>query len=147
MRPILAVFLVATMSAACVTRPVETYEAAPSGSDVVPTLVVERFLQAVNANDIQTMSRMFGTREGPITRRDSRENVEQRMFALSSLLRHEDYSIIGDRMVPGRGGEAIQIVTRLRQSDRTPTVPFTMVRARDGNWLVEQIGVEDISRR
>ncbi|HUH13260.1 MAG TPA: hypothetical protein VMK65_09125 [Longimicrobiales bacterium] len=140
--------LLLLLSAGCVTH-TSTVEQAPTGEAVAATLVVERFLQAVNANDIQTMARLFGTRDGSITGRDPQAEVEQRMFTLASYLRYEDYSLAGERVVPGRIGEAIQIMTALRLTGRsTPArVPFTLVRSRDGGWLVEQIGVDDLARR
>lgn len=130
----------------CVSR-TTTVEQAPAGAGVGPSLLVERFLQAANSNDIQTMSRLFGTEDGPIIERDPRDQVEQRMFTLASLLRHQDFSIVGEQVVPGRIGSALTIVTRVRQRSREVRVPFTVVRTADGGWLVEQIGVEDLARR
>lgn len=130
----------------CVSR-TTTVEQAPTGAGVGPSLVVERFLQAANANDIQTMSRLFGTKQGSIRQRDPIDQVEQRMFTLASLLRHQDFNIVGEQVVPGRIGEALTIVTMVRQGSRDARVPFTVVRTADGGWLVEQIGVDDLARR
>lgn len=146
LRATLALLLL--VPAGCVTR-TTSVEQTPSGDTVGATLVVERFLRAVNANDIQTMARLFGTRDGSISNRDPQQEVEQRMFTLASYLRHEDYSVAGERVVPGRIGDAIQIIAQLRLTGRTSAaqVPFTLVRTRDGAWLVEQIGVDDLGRR
>lgn len=140
--------LLLLLSAGCVTR-TSSVEQTPTGDTVAATLVVERFLQAVNANDIQTMARLFGTREGSISNRDPQAEVEQRMFTLASYLRHEDYNVVGERVVPGRIGDAIQIVTEVRITGRSSAaqVPFTLVRTQDGSWIVEQIGVDDLARR
>lgn len=144
---ILPLFLCVMVLSGCVSETVSSREQAPGGGAVAPALLVERFLQAANANDIETMGQLFGTREGSLLERDPRENVEQRMFTLASLLRHDDYSIRGERVVPGRSEEAIQILTRLEQGDDISDVPFTVVRTGDGGWLVEQIDMDDLTRR
>ncbi|MEN8376441.1 MAG: hypothetical protein ABFS34_13425 [Gemmatimonadota bacterium] len=129
------------------SQTVSVGEMTPGPDAVAPSLVVERFLQAVNARDVGTLGRLFGTRDGPIADRDDRDAVEQRMFTLASLLRHQDYSILGDRVVPGRVTEALDIMTTLQQGGRSVAVPFTLVRTRDGGWLVERIDTGELSRR
>lgn len=141
-----AALLLALLLGACVSRTTVT-ERPPAASGVGPVLVLERFLQAANASDLRTMGRLFGTRDGSILERDPQDVVEERMFALASLLRHDDYQIVGDRPVPGRLQEAVRIETRLRQGERDVSVPFTLVQAGDGGWLVEEIGVEELGRR
>lgn len=125
---------------------------APAPSDasaggLAPALVVERFLQAANHKDLATMARLFGTRDGPVAERDPQSEVEQRMYTLASILRHDDYALEGERLVPGRTGEAIQIVVRMRFGNRQVPVPFTLVRTARRGWLVEQIDVEAITGR
>lgn len=121
---------------------------APSGdaSLAPPTLVVERFLRAVNTNDLETMAQLFGTAEGSVLRRNARADVEQRMFALASLLRHEDYALTGEDIVPGRMNEAIRIVVQMQLNEEQARVPFLMVRSRDG-WLVERIELDEVLAR
>lgn len=115
-------------------------------ANVAPALVVEQFLRAANANDLDTMGRLFGTREGPIVERDSRQQVDDRMFALASVLRHEDYSIEGEQIVPGRRDVATQLLVRMNfGEERETVVPFTMVFSQDGRWMIEQIDLERIT--
>jgi hypothetical protein len=116
--------------------------AAPPAPGMAPVLVIERFLQAANSNDIQTMGRLFGTSRGSVLRRDPREQVEQRMFAIASILRHDDYVVEGEQVVPGRIGEAVRINVRLTVGERRVSVPFTVVRTRSNEWLVEQIDLQ-----
>ena len=119
----------------------------PALGGLAPALVVERFLQAANRSDLATMARLFGTRDGPVAERDPRAEVEQRMYALASILRHDDYALQGERLVPGRTGEAVQIVVRMRIGSRQVPVPFTVVRTERRGWLVEQIDIEAITGR
>ena len=145
--------LIAALSLAACARG-QPESAAPS---VAPQLVVEQFLRAVNAvfdqNDVtrnsslETMGRLFGTRDGPIIRRDPRKDVEQRMYALASILRHDDYNIQEQQIVPGRREDASRLLVRMKFGDRQVSVPYTMVRTARSNWLIEQIDVEPITSR
>jgi hypothetical protein len=135
--------LVAWTGAGCVSR---TVTPARTSTGPEPGVVVEQFLRAVNANDLEAMGRLFGTRNGSVTRIDPRANVEQRMFALASVLRHESFAVEQNRAVPGRSQEAVQIVVRMHIGERHLPVPFTLVQSRDG-WVVEQIGIEVITGR
>jgi hypothetical protein len=135
----LLVLMIAATSAACVSREV------PFGANVIaPTMVVEQFMRAVNANDLEGMARLFGTRDGSVLRIDPRRQVEERMFAIASILRHRDYMFEGDAIIPGRQDEAVQLLVRVTTPQTTAVVPFTMVNAR-GGWLVEQIGLDRLT--
>lgn len=143
MRSRIALAFCAALLASCATR--ELPVATAPDPNIGPSLVVEQFLRAVNANDLATMSRLFGTRAGPVERLDPRRQNEERMFAIASVLRHEDFAIEGQQVVPGRSDEAIQLLVRITTTQRTATVPFTLVVSRDRTWLVEQIGVERLT--
>jgi len=131
---------------ACVTRTVEVPQEVQAPG-VAPALVVERFLQAANAQDLETMARLFGTRDGSVLRRDPRREVEERMFAIASVLRHEDYALAGEGLVPGRSSEALRVFVRLRTTTREVVVPFTVVRTKRDGWMVEQIDLTPITGR
>ncbi|MGH7475539.1 MAG: hypothetical protein ACRELD_04565 [Longimicrobiales bacterium] len=132
----------------CATRaePAPTLATGDSVTRMAPTLTLERFLRAANSNDLQTMGELFGTQDGSIRRLDSPEDVERRMYALASVLRHDDYELVGDRIVPGRLGRAVELDVRMVMNDRAYVVPFTMVRVSDDLWLVEQIDVAVLTR-
>jgi len=114
---------------------------------MAPALAVERFLQAVNRQDLATMGRLFGTANGPIIERDPRAEVEKRMFAIAAILQHADYKIEGERIVPGRP-DAKQLIVRMSVDDGRREVPvaYTLVRSKRGAWLIEVIDLEAITR-
>lgn len=131
-----AVALVAMLGAtACVKEQIIA-----SGS-VGPSLVVEQFLRATAAKDYAAMGRLFGTREGPISSKESRSYVEQRMATIAAVLRHHDFELQGEQSVPGRMTEATKLMVGMTVDGKSYTVPYTLVRYKDG-WLVEQIGLE-----
>jgi hypothetical protein len=126
--------------AACTTTTVQAPPAA-----VGPSMVIERFLRAANQNDLDTMGSLFGTRDGPISRSWSRRELDERMFLLASLLRHTDYNVGSEQIVPGRREEATQYTVQLALAQGPVQVPFTLVRTRRSEWLIEQIGIERIT--
>ena len=133
--------LVAGM-AACVTRT----EARTSGMDsVAASMVVEQFLTAANSNDLDAMARAFGTDAGPWSTTVPIGERDERMFALASVLRFEDYELAGTGLVPGRRDVAMLINVRMRFGRRDVVVPFTVVETERWGWLVEKIDLEKIT--
>jgi len=128
---------------------------------LAPALTIERFLQAANAvsqmraqgsnaqrmaQEVETMARLFGTEQGPIIDLYPRSEVDQRMLILADLLRHTDYRLGAERAVPGRGGNAIEVLVEMTTAarPRQVRVPFIVVRRGDV-WLIERIDLEPIT--
>jgi hypothetical protein len=92
------------------------------------------------------MASLFGTRSGPVSRTWSRKEVDERMLLLANVLRHTDYSIMGEQIVAGRRDEATQLNVRMVINGATHQVPFIMVRTDNQNWLIENIGIDQVTR-
>jgi len=136
---------------------------------VAPMLSVERFLQAANGRDLEAMSRIFGTADGPISDTGSTfgcafkkfgdwiglgqrcptiQSVEIRMDAIAQILEHNDYEIGSESRVPGRRNPTTRVGVHLQiGNDTVRDVPFVVVQTEEGRWLVEQIGLERITQR
>jgi hypothetical protein len=147
-----SIFLLSLMTialSACVKEEVVPRPGAAASGGLGPTLVVEQFMRALNSEpkDLVTMARLFGTKDGPIGERDPRQQVEQRMFAIATVLHHDDYEILREQQVPGRSTEATQLLVKVTAGKNNNTVPFTMVRYKDSSWLIEQIGLDAITTR
>ena len=150
---------------ACVTT--TTGSQAAGSMDLGPTLSVERFLNAANTRDLDSMMRLFGTADGPIgdtgstfgcafkrmgswiglgDRCESRQMVELRMDAIARIIRHQDYRIGGEERVAGRLKPTTEISVDLDLGPRNVQgVPFVVVKANGGSWLIEQIGLERLT--
>lgn len=135
---------------------------------VAPALSVERFLQAANQQDLDTMARIFGTHDGPVGDTGSslgcafkkmgswiglsdacisRMDVELRMNTIALILRHDDYQLGQDQTVPARQHPTTMVpVTLVQGQTRIQGIPFTVVRSGNGRWLIEQIDLERITR-
>ena len=128
--------------AACGAR--NPVPAGPSGA-AAPAAAVERFLRLVEAKNYREMGLVFGNKDGNIYRIDPARQVEQRMFAIASILEHESFSIANEEQIPGRFGEAVRMTVNLTHGRQRKQVPFTAVRS-GSTWLVEQVDLERITR-
>lgn len=122
--------------------------AAAADPSFAPAMTVERFLRAANQRDFDTMSSLFGTRDGSVRTQWSAREVDERMIIFANALRHQDYSIRGEEIVPGRRDEATQLTVRIvTAAGSTVDVPFTLVRTRrNSSWLVESFALDVLTR-
>lgn len=148
--------------AACSTTVVR-----PAGAAAVaPQLTVERFLQAANDRDLDSMGRIFGTREGPIGDTGStfgcfwkkigswfggsgcidRSEVEVRLDAIARVLQHENYAIAGEEMVAGRRAPTRRVFVDMTVDggEVVEDVPFEVVQGAEQRWYVERVDLERI---
>ena len=156
--------LTAVVPTACTTTVVAPSPAAP----VAAQLSVERFLQAANQRDVQAMGNLFGTKDGPAmdtggtlgcafkkmgswfggTPCVKRQEVEIRMDAIASILRHQDYRIMREDRVAGREAPTTRVMVDLTvEGQPVPGVPFVVVQTTEGRWLVQEIGLEQAMAR
>lgn len=113
-----------------------------------PGAAVERFLQLAAAREYLQMGWVFGTAEGPVLRRDPAPEVEQRMYALATVLENGGYTVGRGEAVPGRvsGAQRFHVVLR-QEGGGEVVVPLVAVRGGGGRWLVEQVDVPAVTGR
>ncbi|HET9948515.1 MAG TPA: hypothetical protein VFQ22_06315 [Longimicrobiales bacterium] len=146
--------------------------ASPGGpgaaAPVAAQLSVERFLQAANQRDVEAMGRLFGTADGPVLDTGGgvgcffkkigswfggsacvkRVEVEVRMDAIASIVRHDDYRIVREEPVPGRVSPTRRVYVDFTIDGRqVAEAPFLVVRTDEGRWLVEEVPLERIMAR
>lgn len=131
-----------------------------------PQLSVERFLQAANQRDLDAMGRLFGTAEGPMGDTGStlgcafkkigswfggescrtRQEIELRMDAIASILRHQDYTVTQQQMVAGRVHPTSRVLVDLVMDRQriVRSVPFVVVHGSGGRWLVQEIDLQRV---
>jgi hypothetical protein len=110
-----------------------------------PPAAVERFLQLASESDYAGMGWVFGTADGAIMQRDPPGQVEQRMYALASLLEYDSFVVGVGSPVPGRTGDALRFDVQIRRGFETLQVPFVVVRGPQTRWYVEQLEVEALT--
>lgn len=116
--------------------------AAPSANPAMqPAAAVEQFLGFAGQSRYVEMGHLFGTRRGPIAEQQAPSRVARRMEALANVLRHDSFALTGVVPVPGRP-EARRVLVQLRQGRRDVEVPFVVVEAAGGRWLVEMVDID-----
>lgn len=100
---------------------------------------VRGFLGALSREDVPSMARHFGTREGPAEKRWGTEEVEQRMLVLSGLLEHETHDVRRARLTEPREDRNRYLVTLQGTRYGAVTLPVVTVRSGSGRWFVERI--------
>lgn len=136
----------------------------PPAPDPTPghVRVVAEFLEAAGRRDHDAMAARFGTGGGPIgetggvvgcafrrlgswiglgDRCLNRAEVELRMDAIAAILAHESYRVGVEEGMVGRGRPAARVVVEVVTGGRGLVVPFVVIRADDGRWLVEEVGL------
>ena len=111
------------------------------------------------------MGRLFGTPDGPVLDTGStfgcffkkigswfggrscvtRQEVELRMDAISSILIHDNYRIVREEMVAGRDVPTTRVVVNLTiRGRRVDGIPFLVVQASQGRWLVQEVDLQRV---
>ncbi len=141
----------------------------PSAPDPTPgyVRVVAEFLEAAGRRDHGAMAARFGTGGGPIGETGGafgcafrrvgswvglgdrclrRAEAELRMDVIARVLAHESYRVEGEEGVVGRGRAAVRVRVEVVTGGRGVVVPFVVIRADDGRWLVEEVGLGRLTR-
>jgi hypothetical protein len=105
---------------------------------VDPEVTLSRFMTAVQANDLVSMSQLWGTKDGPAARRMDRAELNQRLTVMQIMLKHEQYEIAADASMAGLDDRTRAYRLRLMRMGCQVDVPFQLVRVGDG-WLVSVI--------
>jgi len=161
---LLAIVALLSASVSACTSQTGPSEVAP----VAAQLSVERFLQAANDRDVQSMGRLFGTAEGALgdtggsfgcffkkigswfggTACMKRVDVELRMDAIASVVQHQDYRIVREEPVAGRTSPTRRVLVDFDMGSRSVGgVPFVVVQTDEGRWLVQEVPLESIMGR
>jgi hypothetical protein len=160
-RALVPFVLTLLVSAGCTTqnRPVAV-------APVAAQLSVERFLQAANERDVDSMGRLFGTADGSLMDTGGtfgcffkkigswfggnactqRTDVELRMDAIASIIQHVDYRIVREEPVAGRMSPTRRVIVDMSMPEnrRVSGAPFIVVQTGEGRWLVEQVPLEQV---
>lgn len=103
-----------------------------------PRRAVELFLAAVNQQDIQAMSVVWGTEKGPARDQLPRQELERREIIMQQCFAHDRYRVIDE--LPGEGGSRMLRVEITRGSVmRTPQ--FVTVKGPSDRWYVSDADI------
>jgi hypothetical protein len=124
--------------AACSTG---TQTAANSGQltgAAAPRLAVEQFLKAVNEKDLQAMSLVFGTKNGPARETMDRTELEKREVILACYFAHDSARILGEDQ--GTEGHR-EIRVELKKGNQTRQPTFYTIQGPGNRWYVDNMDI------
>ncbi len=98
-----------------------------------PRRAVELFLAAVNAQDIQQMSVVWGTEKGPARDQLARTELERREIIMQQCFAHDRYRVVDE--LPGEGGSRMLRV-EITRGTVTRTPQFVTVKGPSERWYV-----------
>jgi len=104
---------------------------------------VDGFLRAVKAQDLQTMSAVWGTVRGPAREQIAREELEKRLIIIQCKLDHDSWSYSEERPRLLAGGKQ-EFRVRIRQKQAEAVTSFTTILGTDGRWYVEIVDLEPL---
>ena len=101
-----------------------------------------QFLDAAHANDLQKMSRLWGTSRGPASEWMSDSTLSKRMLVVQRYMSANGYRIVeGPLAVPGHADRRLFRV-ELQRQQCLHVQPIELVQARRGGWLVYDVHLE-----
>jgi hypothetical protein len=101
-------------------------------------LAVDQFLGSVRARDLQAMSTVFGTSNGPARETMDRTELEKREVILTCYFTNDSYRILGDRS--GSGGHR-EIPVELKKGNLTRQTTFYAIQGPGGRWYVDNMDI------
>jgi hypothetical protein len=108
-----------------------------------PEETISLFMAAVKAEDLAGMSRLWGTKDGPVVDRMDPVAAQRRLRLMQIYLAHDNYTAVLDdgQMFANTEREVHYKVTLSRKNCR-PIVPFKLVKA-GSTWLVENVNLSE----
>lgn len=103
-----------------------------------PRRAVELFLAAVNAQDIQAMSVVWGTAKGPARDQLSRTELERREIIMQQCFAHDRYRVI-DELQGERGTRVVRVEVTRGAVTKTPQ--FVTIKGPSERWYVEDADI------
>ena len=103
-----------------------------------PQLAVQQFLRAVNATDLQAMSTVWGTKDGPARETMDRTQLEKREIILAGCFAHDTNRILGE--IPGSQGHR-EVRVELKKGNLTRQSTFYTIKGPGDRWYVENMDI------
>ena len=103
-----------------------------------PKLAAEQFLRAVKANDLQAISTVWGTQNGPARETMERTSMEKREIILVCYLTHDTSRVVAE--APGSQGHR-DIRVELKKGYLTRQTTLYTIRGPGDRWYVENVDI------
>ena len=118
----------------------------PRGTDATgaptPALAIERFLGSAKAQDLQSMSTVWGSARGAARDVTDRSQLEKRELIMMCYLTHDTYRVMSEG--PSQQGRR-DFVVELRRGRLARSSTFTTVLGPSNRWYVEDVKLEPLT--
>jgi hypothetical protein len=104
-----------------------------------PSAVAAAFMQAVADSNLTQMGSLWGTNRGPAASTNVPSNWAQRVVVMHAYLKGGTARVLGEADPSLSREDRRQVLVELTRRGCVKRVPFTMVRTRDGGWLVNEV--------
>jgi len=104
-------------------------------------VAVEQFLRAVNAKDLQAISTVFGTKNGPARETMDRTELEKREIILACYFAHDSARILGESA--GTQGHR-EVRVELKKGKMTRQSIFYTIRGPGSRWYVDNMDIASV---
>ena len=104
-------------------------------------LAVDAFLKAVNLKDLQAMSTVFGTKDGPARETMDRTELEKREVILACYFAHDSARTLGE--AGGTGGHR-EIRIELKKGNLIRETTFYAIKGPGGRWYVDNMDIASV---
>lgn len=136
--------LLLLLAAACRSAPTHTNPvtgAVQLTGAATPREAVQNFLGAVKAQDLQSMSVIWGTSKGPARDQMERAQLERRELIMQCYLTHDKFDIQSDT----RSGEGLhKLGVTLTKGNITRQTSFVTVQGPSERWYVQDVPLEPV---
>jgi hypothetical protein len=102
--------------------------------------VVDAFLTAVNKQDLQAMSGLWGNSNGLARDQLKHDELEKRLIIMQCLLQNDRFRYVEDSPRLSTGGRQDFLLELTRGTNKAQT-RFTTVASKGGRYLVEDVDV------
>ena len=126
------------VGAACARKPAPGTPGVALTGAPAPRQAVEQFLAAVNAQDLQAISVVWGTSKGPARDQMERSELERREIIMQGCYAHDRFRILEEGPAPG-GERNVRVEITRGRTTATPT--FAVVQGPSNRWYVRDAGI------
>jgi nitrous oxidase accessory protein NosD len=106
-----------------------------------PRVAVEQFLSAVNAKDLQAMSTIWGTQNGPARETMDRNDMEKREVILACYFAHDSARILGET-AGVKGHRDVRV--ELKKGNLTRQTTFFTIKGPGDRWYVDNMDLASV---
>jgi hypothetical protein len=99
------------------------------------------FLRAAADSNVTRMAELWGTSSGPAVKTNQPTDYQRRIVVIQSFVWNDSSKVIGQAAVPGENNRRT-VTVAIWRGGCMKQLPFSMVRTRDGAWLVQDPRLE-----